>query len=98
MSATPNPATVGQKVTVSASVAIVGGPSQATFTITVSVPGSESYTATFQTVLDENGLWGFALPPIEAEDEGEVTITVAVEAGGAKDTETLTFTINPATP
>lgn len=94
---TPNPVTAGQMVTVSGTVSIVGGPAQVTFTITFPMPGGGSVEGSFEVPLDENGLWGFTAPPMPASQKpGTYSATITAEAEGVSETETITFTIDPA--
>ena len=96
-SITPNPATVGELVTVGGTLSIVGGPSQVTFTITWPDPRGGSYEGSFTTVLDENGIYGIQTPPFQASrSPGTQSVTIHAEAGGVSDTETITFTVLPA--
>lgn len=96
-SITPNPATVGEMVTVGATISIVGGPSQVTFTITWPTPEGGSYEGSFTTVLDENGVYGIQPPPLPfGGSPGTYSVTMRAEAGGVSDAETITFTVLPA--
>lgn len=93
---TPNPAAVGETVTVGGTISIVGGPAQVKFTMTFPIEGGGSYEASFEEPLDENGLWGFTAPPFECDMEpGSYSFTLKAEAEGVSETETITFTINP---
>lgn len=95
-SITPNPVTVGEMITVSGTVSIVGGPSQVKFTITVPTGDGGSYEGSFETVLDENGVYGLQPPPFEiGGDPGTYTVTIKAEAGPVSDTETVSLIVNP---
>jgi hypothetical protein len=95
-SVAPNPVTVGQMVTISGSLRIVGGPAEAKITLTVPAKGGGTYEGSFTTMLDENGLWGFTAPPFTVSTlPGSYTVTVKAEAGGFSDTESVTLTVNP---
>lgn len=95
-SITPNPATVGEMITVGGRVSIVGGPSQVKFTITIPAAGGGSYEGSFETVLDENGVYGLQAPPFKMEgDPWTYSVTIKAEAGTVSDTETITVTVNP---
>ena len=95
-SITPNPATVGEMVTVGGTVSIVGGPSQVKFTLTLPAGDGGSYEGSFETVLDENGVYGLQPPPFKmGGTPGTYSVTIKAEAGTVSDTETITLTVNP---
>ena len=92
----PNPVTVGQMITVGGRVSIVGGPSQVKFTITLPTGDGGSYEGSFETVLDENGVYGLQPPPFKmGGNPGTYSVTIKAEAGTVSDTETITLTVNP---
>ena len=93
----PNPVTVGQMITVGGRVSIEGGPSQVTFTITLPTGDGGSYEGSFETVLDENGVYGLQPPPFKmGGNPGTYSVTIKAEAGTVSDTETISLTVNPA--
>lgn len=93
-SITPNPAKVGDMVTIGGSLSIVGGPAQVKFTITYPTPEGGSYEGSFEMPLDENGLWGISLPPIPVGNSpGTFSATVKAESGEVSTTKTIAFTI-----
>lgn len=92
----PNPATVGQMLTVGGSVSIVGGPAPVRFTFTVPTSSGGSYEGSLTTTFDENGLYGLQAPPFPAPGRpGTYSVTVRAEADGVSDTKTITLTILP---
>lgn len=93
-SITPNPVKVGQDLKVSGSVTIVGGPMPVKFTLTVPKPGGGSYTGSMTVTVDENGFYGFELPPLPADlDPNTYSFTMKAEAGAVSDTETVTLIV-----
>jgi len=95
-SITPNPATVGQMITVGGTVSIVGGPSQVKFTITMPTGDGGSFEGSFETVLDENGVYGLQPPPFKmGGNPGTYSVTIKAEAGTVSDTKTISLTVNP---
>jgi len=95
-SITPNPVTVGQMISVGGTVSIVGGPSQVTVTLTLPTGDGGSYEGSFETVLDENGVYGLQAPPFKmGRSSGTYSVTIKAEAGTVSDTETISLTVNP---
>ena len=95
-SITPNPVTVGQMISVGWTVSIVGGPSQVTVTLTLPTGDGGSYAGSFETVLDENGVYGLQAPPFKVKgNPGTYSVTIKAEAGTVSDTETISLTVNP---
>jgi hypothetical protein len=94
---TPNPVKVGEMITVGGTVSIVGGPSQVKFTITMPTGDGGSYECSFETVLDENGVYGLLAPPFKmGGTPGTYAATIKAEAGTVSDTATISLTVNPA--
>ena len=96
-SITPNPVKVGEMITVGGRVSIVGGPSQVKVTITLPTGTGGSYEGSFETALDENGVYGLQAPPFKmGGSPGTYSVTIKAEAGTVSDTETISLTVNPA--
>ena len=93
---TPNPAHVGDMVTGSGMLTVVGGPGPVKITITVPTVDGGDIQGSFTTTVDENGTFGIQLPPVEAGGyPGTYTGTVKVESGSVSDTEVFTYTVLP---